>query len=249
MSDDQQSYSQRVHQIIRQAAPPSTHGGVVALWRCNLCGRPWLADGPHAYLRLTADELAQAVERTHADLAALPYATCALCTAQSIGEIALDEYGRGMGYGLSWEGPPPTSPHLILTVALASFLNDAARQGRPPHAGIVTRPALCRTCLDWLAHVDTSAYLRHATPLTIAECETMAYTNAPALLASDAGRWRWHGVHWRGILPPLSAAAPTVMTVAQALPIGEPFSQTLMIHAMRAICATANEGHMEGENA
>ncbi len=242
-----ESHNQRVQDLMRQALAPASDGGVVALWRCNVCGLPWLADGPHAYLRLDGEELAQAVKRTHADLAALPYATCRLCGLQGVGEINIDEYGKGQGYGLSWEGAPPIYPHMLITAVSQAYLETSARRGQEPRAGVVTQFPRCRACITDLAHVDTRAFLQRVSPFTLAECAGMAEMNPPALDASDTTRWRWHGLHWRGLFPAIAMNTPTVITIAQALPITEPFSQSLMIDAMRAICAVVLAGRIGGE--
>ena len=237
----QDEYQARIRAMMGgQTAPASAHGGVRLLYRCPMCGRAWLMDGAQERLRLDESELGQLAQELGADLGALAYATCRLCGGvHGIGEINLDEYGRGLGYGLSWEGSEPTRAHL-LGVAIRL---DHLRRSPGASAGVVTDFSTCRAWLAWLARLDAPAMYH---PIDAADSAAMATTNRPGFGAPGTDDWQWRGAIWQASVPALGGRR--YISLAQAMPAGETFSQAAMFAIWRAIARLVQAGHIAGES-
>jgi hypothetical protein len=97
----------RIHSILHGQTAPRAGHGVRILWRCPSCERPWLQDPrlPHSCrVRLSTAEAQRVAQELHATLDDLPRATCRLCCYAAGGELSIDQYGAGDGFGLSWLG-------------------------------------------------------------------------------------------------------------------------------------------------
>lgn len=224
-----------------QEAPASPHGGVRVLYRCRTCGRPWLMNGRTIHLRGTDDEIAAWAHELGADLGALPYASCRICSAQSIGEIAIDEYGHGAGYGLSWEASEPTGAHLLGTVVRLDYLRSSDNQ----QASVVTNYPRCRAWLDWLARLTVPAAYRTITPQISA---VMAQSNPPGYGAPGTDTWLWRGAIWQAPCPALGERSNLAqISLAQAMPPQEPFAVPTMIATWRALAQFTREVNIPGE--
>lgn len=236
-----EDYAARVRATLSgQQAPPAPTGGRRVLFRCPACGRPWLQDGPRVELTLSGERLAALAVELAADPATLPYATCRICgAAHGIGELAIDEYGAGRGYGFSWEGVDPPGAHLLGSVLSEAYLLGVSVA---PRAGVVTRPDICRGVLAWLATLKTPASYR---PFTPADSAGMASDNPPGHLAPGTDGWVWHGVYFQDKCATLGGRV--VLTLAQATPPGEPFSVSAMVATWRELARIMLAGNIAGE--
>lgn len=243
----QEAYQARISHVMGgQLAPAAARGGVRALLRCPACGRAWLLDSaePHgSRLMLTDQEIQDLARDLHAELGQLPYAVCRACSAlHGIGEVQIDQYTDGMGYGISWEGADPPGAHMLCAVLQVAGARALEAQGRSPRAGVVTDFPRCRAWLRWVATLEPPS--RHHI-LTAADAADMAAMNAPGHGSPGTEHWRWQGMGWVGECPPLDGQC--VCTFSQAMPPGEPFSPQLMFRTWRRLAAIILEGTITGE--
>lgn len=249
---DRNDYTARVRAILAgQLAPEAASGGRRVLYRCPTCGKPWLMDGARVELALSGERLATLAGELHADAATLPYATCRVCgAAHDIGELTIDEYGAGAGYGFSWEGVTPTGAHCLGSVLSADYLSGL-RPGARPRAGVVTRPATCRAVLAWLATLKTPTEYRR---FTAEDSAAMALDNPPGHRAPGTDGWTWQGVFFVGKCPALAlgahgepASGRVFISLGQAIPPGEPFSVSALVATWRELARLMAMGHIAGE--
>src|SRR5258708_2030584 len=133
-----------------QNAPPASDGvGVRLLYRCELCQRIWLQDGKRIALDLQDAQIQELAQELTADVAQLPASTCRLCLYRAGGAaIEIDEYGKGHGFGVSWECQQPTLVHALFSL----YSHDWVAKQADPEAllpDIVTRPEKMRAVLAW----------------------------------------------------------------------------------------------------
>jgi hypothetical protein len=196
-------------------------------------------DGSQAHLRLSDEELTRYAQELGANVATLPYATCRLCGGvHGLGEIGIDEYGRGAGYGLSWEGVEPTGAHLLGAVIRLDYLQRASN----PHSNVVTDYPKCRAWLAWLARLDAPQAYHAITPTDSAD---MARSNRPGHGAPGTDAWLWRGAIYQASCPPL--AGRCYISLAQAMPPDESFSLSRMFATWRAIAQITLQGKIAGE--
>lgn len=233
------SYAQQVRAIMGQIAPASPHGGLKLLLRCDRCGKVWLQDGAIHRPRLEQEELAALLAELSADLATLPYATCDICASTHGGSMEIDEYMRGWGYGVSWEGAEPTGAHLLCT---AVNVQQAQYWRGPMRAGVVLRFDRCRGFLAWLAMLKEP---RTYNAISAHQGRAMAAMNPPGHKAPGTDGWLWRGGDWQAECPALGGAV--AFSLFQALPPNEPFSMGLLVSTWRALAARIQRGKIAGE--
>lgn len=236
---DREDYAARVRAILTgQRAPEAASGGRRVLWRCPVCGKPWLQDGARVELALSGERLATLAGELLADTATLPYATCRVCGAtHAIGELSIDEYGAGVGYGFSWEGLD--GAHMLGTVLSADYMTA---QRSAPRAGIVTRPATCRAVLAWLATLKTPTEYRRMTP---DDSAAMMLDNPPGHGAPGTTLWTWQGAFFVGKCPALDGRV--FVSLGVALPPGEQLSMSALVATWRELARLMGAGHIAGE--
>ncbi len=181
----------RTHSILHGQTAPRAGHGVRILWRCPSCNRPWLQDPrlPHGCrIRLSNEDALRVAREVHATLDDLPRATCRLCCYAAGGELSIDQYGAGDGFGLSWEGVQPPGMHLLGAVFSVAW---AERQREMLHPGIVTQPRRLRAFLEWLAA------LPDVPEDGVMDAETgahLARTTRPGHGAPGTQGWVWRGI-------------------------------------------------------
>lgn len=225
-----------------QSAPPSLYGsGRRVLFRCSSCGHPWLADGKNSSTRLDQDELATLAHDLHADLGALPCATCRLCAfATGCGAFEIDEYGQGRGgYGFNFEAAAPLGTHLLGTVLQEDWL---ARQQTMAPADVVHAPQTAHAVLHWLSTLSTIFCLGLIPP---EESRRIAVGNRPGHGAAGTAGWQWKGGMFSLHCPPLGGSV--IMVLAIALPPQELVSLSLLLKTWKLLASQANQGVIAGE--
>ncbi len=241
-----ESYAERVKRILGQEAPPATSGGgVKVLLRCDRCGKPWLQDGAKHILMLPEAIAQQLATELHADLAALPYATCDACAALHGGQMEIDEYttreGTPFAYGFSFEGADPPGMHLLCTVMNVA---QAERLGaHMPRPGIVTDFARARSVIAWLVTIPMPAEYRAISP---AQAANMARMNPPGHKQKGTDNFVWAGGDWRVKCPALGGVC--AVSMAQALPRGEPYSLAITVQCWRILAKRLQRGTIAGES-
>jgi hypothetical protein len=139
-------------------------------------------DGARGRYRLAGAELIALTQELSADVNALPTATCRICAAQGLGEVGIDEYGCGAGFGVSVELVQPPGGHLLGSAVRRDWMAQQTLREQAPRAGIVTEFARCRAFLSWLASVPApNSYQLYSAELSAA----MARDNPPGSLAGS----------------------------------------------------------------
>jgi hypothetical protein len=243
-NSEEARYQTRVSQILGGQLAQQSAAGVRALFRCNVCGRVWLQDpvvsqGSHVVLS-ESDRDTLAIE-LGANLAVLPYATCRICTAlHGIGELAIDEYGHGQGYGLSWEGTDPPGAHILATFLSTPWISKLG--GTPPVPGVVTQPSRMRALFAWLEHLPApSSY----SPVSTSEARQLAGSNPPGYGAPGTEGWVWHGGAWRAECPALDG--PAIIQLYQAMPPSEPYNFAATLITLHVLALHLQGGRIAGE--
>jgi hypothetical protein len=244
-ADTEAAYQARVRQVLGGQLPPSGDPGLRALFRCPTCGHPWLAEpsAPHgSRLMLGGDELAALARELGADLATLPSATCRSCAAlHASGEVTIDEYGRGAGYAISWEGVEPAGAHVLASCQSVRWLHSP--QGQDARAGGVTEFARARRLLRWL---ETLPMPRSYMALDAAGSEAMAIANPPGHGAPGTEHWVWRGGMWQAPCPVWEGEA--VVMLAQAMPPDQPYSLPASVTTVRRLARHLSAGGLPGED-
>jgi hypothetical protein len=220
-----------------QSAPQAGHG-VRILWRCPSCERPWLQDArlPHGCMvRLNEPELTTIARDLQASLDDLPRATCRICTYAAGGELSIDQYGEGEGFGVSWEGAEGT--HLLGTVFSRAW---AERQREMPAAGIVTYPHGLRAVLGWLT---TLPVMPNDAQIDPEHGALMALATPPGHGALGTEGWVWRGIICMLPCPPLGGAS--IVSLVEAMPPAAPWSRGLFTLRWRALAWRALFGALE----
>jgi hypothetical protein len=98
-----------LQQRLQQRAPLTLDGGRAILWSCRCCQKPWYELGRRAwFVRLSETQLARIAQQLGVELPApslLPASICPLCAAVHYGGMpGIEEYRKGQGYRLTWEG-------------------------------------------------------------------------------------------------------------------------------------------------
>lgn len=237
--------AQDARQMLGQHLPPSTEGaGVMVLWRCPECKRAWLQDGTaQPLLDLNENQQQLLADVLRADLAALPPATCPTCAQTSgVGRIEIDQYATGArlgGFGFNVEGTEPQGMHIMCAVFSLDWLQ--ALRGTP-HAVPVTYHKELRALVAWLAHME---YPREYHSITATEAQSMAQHNPPGHHAPGTERFVWRGADWPVRCPPLGGICR--VSLAQAIPVDEPFSLRLTFYAWRGLVERIQAGRLAGE--
>lgn len=238
------TYQARVAHVLGGQQPQLGPHGVRALFRCNVCAKPWLQDPAalhRARLFLTEDEVCRLVAELGADLGTLPYATCRACAAlRAIGELGIDEYGQGRGYGISWEGTEPPGGHLLATVLGEAWL--AHLRGQPPQSSVVTEFPRARALFGWLQTLAVPAQYWSMNP---ADSQAIAAENRPGHDAPGTDGWVWRGAFWRAECPPLGGRV--LVNLAQALPPDDPYRLAASVALLRVLALHLLAGGLAGE--
>lgn len=234
----------RTHSILHGQTAPRAGHGVRILWRCPSCNRPWLQDPrlPHGCrIRLSNEDALRVAREVHATLDDLPRATCRLCCYAAGGELSIDQYGAGDGFGLSWEGVQPPGMHLLGAVFSVAW---AERQREMPHPGIVTQPRRLRAFLEWLAA------LPDVPEDGVMDAETgahLARTTRPGHGAQGTQGWVWRGIAACLVpCPPLGGLA--LASLAEAMPPDAPWSRGLFTMQWHVVAHLALQGSLEQGN-
>jgi len=223
-----------------QSAPLTSGGqGRRVLFCCASCQRIWLQDGSRVVFDLSTQRLATLAQELSADLAQLPPATCRFCLFQhGRGAFEVDEYGRGQGYGLSWECPDPLT-HALGAVTAHQWM---ARQTAPTAADIVTRPDRLRAVLRWLQAIRLPRQVQLFPPEYSA---ALAADNRPGFGASGTEDWQWKG--FIVVLPCPPLGGPAIVTLGLALPPSEALASADLLELWQLLLEVALAGKLAGE--
>ena len=155
----------------------------------------------------------------------LPRATCRICTYAAGGELSIDQYGEGDGFGVSWEGAEGT--HLLGTVFSRAW---ADRRREMPPAGIVTHPHGLRAVLGWLTTLPV-------VPKTLRSTRATQRPDGPRHSArawsAGHGGMGLAGDRLCAALP--SAGRRSCVSLVEAMPPTAPWSRDLFTLRWRAL--------------
>ncbi len=223
-----------------QSAPLTSDGmGRRVLFRCASCQRIWLQEGRRVVLDLSDLQLQTIVQELSADVTQLPPATCRFCVFQhGTGAFEIDEYGKGQGFGLSWECPDP----LVHTMGAIMSQQWMARQMRPAVPDIVTAPVTLRKVLRWFKETRLPRQVQCFPPAFSA---SLAADTLPGFGATGTQGWQWKGYLLVLPCPPLGGSA--IVTLALALPPTEPISAAELLELWQLLIDVALLGKLAGE--
>src|SRR5512146_486819 len=226
-----------------QQAPRASDGiGIKLLYRCPSCQRIWLQDGSRIHLDLGEDQVAALAQEVSADLAALPAGTCRLCLYRAGGgAIEVDEYGKGAGYGFSWECPAPQVTHAIVTMLSSRWLARLTHP-RATLPDVVTRPQTMRAVLAWFVELLPPQRLNVLDPDLL---QLLLHANPPGFGQPGTEHWRWYGGTCVVPCPPLGG--PAQILLAQALPVTKRQEVAQVFSTAQSLALLALHGSVAGE--
>jgi hypothetical protein len=131
--------------------------------------------------------------------------------------VEIDEYGKGAGFGLSWECPSPHLIHALLTILPQHWL---ARLTDPSASlpDVMTRPEKMRAVLAWFTELLPPRQFRL---LDRAVLVGLKRTNRPGFGQPGTAHWHWQGSVFEAPCPPLGGKARLMLAIA--MPATEPF--------------------------
>ncbi|HEU5377136.1 MAG TPA: hypothetical protein VFV38_17025 [Ktedonobacteraceae bacterium] len=226
-----------------QQAPRASDGiGIKLLYRCTSCQRIWLQDGSRIHLDLGEDQVVALAREVSADLAALPACTCRLCLSRTGGgAIEVDEYGKGAGYGFSWECPAPQATHAIVTMLSCSWLSRQT-DPRATLPDVVTRPKTMRAVLAWFVELLPPPHLSMLDPGLL---QLLMHANPPGFGQPGTEHWRWMG--GMGVVPCPPLGGPAQILLAQALPVTKQPGLAQLFSTAQALAVLTLHGSVAGE--
>lgn len=241
----QNAHLLRIQQVLHQRAPLAPQGvSRIVLYRCPLCGYPWLMQGDQPRLRMDDATLAFWVARLQANLQQLPPAVCRLCGfAQGTGILQVDEYGQGKAYGLTWEAETPQGAHLFAFITGMRWLERVQTAGTLARAlsPVVLAPRTYAAVLRWLAdELGTRSTFACVHVLTAQDSQAFTRDIPPGHGASGTENWQWKGGAFLLDCPPLQDEAMVMLGIAQ--PASEPGNLPLLLdtwHELAELIAPA----------
>lgn len=211
------------------------------LYRCDACQRIWLQDGKRCNLDLGENQVAEIAREVSADLAMLPTCTCRVCLYRAGGgAIEIDEYGKGAGFGFSWEYPSPHLMHAMVTIVSSHWLSRQA-DPRATLPDIVTRPKKMRAVLIWFAELSSPPSLSALDPDLFNQLDA----NPPGFGQPGTEHWRWRGGIGVAPCPPLGG--PAVLLLAVALPATTPLDVQTFFTTWQSLALLSLQGGIVGE--
>ena len=193
-----------------QHAPKASSGsGFQILYQCPDCQGIWLQDGVAVLLDLTADQIADCVQKLSADLLRMPQGVCRLCLWRNgSGRVEIDQYCKGEGFGFCWELPHPLILHAT------SAILPASGKGNPLDSPeVLTRYDKLRIILQ---AVEDAPAPRSSQEIPSAFCAYQARVLRPGFGQTGTKRWQWQGYVFALPWPPLQGEA--IVTFLLALP-------------------------------
>ena len=230
-----------------QNAPLASDGvGLRVLYRCGACGRIWFQDGKRIALDLQEPQIQVLAQELNADLAHLPGATCRLCLYHlGGGSIEIDEYGKGAGFGFSWECSHPVLVHALLTIHSHNWLAKlSGPEGLLPD--IVTQPEKMRAVLAWFVE-RLPPLPRQFHRLSREMCLLLNTANQPGFgqRRAETENWQWKGCRFEAVCPPLGGKVLLMLAVAR--PATEPFSLLQLYPVWQSLAFLTLLGSVAGE--
>ena len=225
-----------------QHAPRAGDGiGIKVLYRCDRCQRIWFQDGKRIALDLKNAELEQRARELSADLAQLPASTCRLCLYRlGGGATEIDEYGKGRGFGFSWEYPAPHLIHAMVSVNSLTWLQQTHPTAQLPD--VVTRPDLMRAVLAWFVELLPPQTFRLLDPRVL---KMLRESNLPGFGQPGTASWQWKGATGTLPCPPLGGKVQAICVVA--LPATESFSVPRFFPLWQSLAFLTLLGGVAGE--